>query len=955
MGVSLDKWQDHMERHFSALAERRAVSGLPIFALEHGLSEAEFDKISGQLQSRLNAGLRLAPHWLLWTIYAAERGYTYEGGEYWQSFEEATPGWDSSDRYRVSAWFSKFQKAYNGVIPSGPWAAHFSIIAWPITHAVLPRYLQQQFARTLYDLRYMLARLTSIEPAEIGRLTAANVYYASTRFEQFLQQEELVGRIVLALLHQDPREGEEPLLPATLDRIVADLEKVRYARDWLRETSRVVTDRFKGIGRGSGPRPVASGAESAERRLREARPDIRPDLRLRYAGDGRWTLIIDVPSFKGIAALNPEVRQFLKQTRCTLNGDPGKKPAGWVLSGNRRAVLKEWPNPTKPLVKFEKANGTVDHLLESECRMSDGPIWLFRIGRDGIAREIAGRIVRPGYEYILVSREAFEGVLDGMAPCTIDCKDIQAIRISVPDNVSADYIHWLQHRNLELARTIRVWPAGLPGRHWDGEGRSEWLTTEKPCFRIVPDHPVDSYLIALDGDTATAIQAPASGQPTFVQLPQLAPGKHILTVRARRSAALEDLGAPPAHEGYLELRVREPEPWIPSTTSYTGLVVTSTPHDATLDVFWENELDLTVFGPEGRQITPIVSLENAKGEEVYNAHVCPVMDLPILPSVWRKRFHDFLKREESEWRYLEASSGTLRIEGQELGLYTLRFNHEVLPVRWVLRHNGERVTIRLIDDSGQEGEQPECHFFSMETPTKTEFLKIENALTGFEIKPPGGLYLVRKGKFVNSIIVSDGLSEEGLKGLGVKPTYDQISRNPDSIVHLLKILHSWKMARLAGPLANARRQQVHDGMLVHIYGALAGRDWGFAESKAKVKGNYNLQQVMTRLEALLDRRSGFRVVIQRDVATIQGGRNAIADWYADLASRFGICSNKTLCELAIELASRPHDVPNLYEDRLPRLLNQLIEKPLIVRGARFAALNYTCNDAGSSELLPEWD
>ena len=246
MAAPLDKWQDRIERHFSVLAEQRLAMGLPLFALEHGLSDSELDEISGQLRLCLKNGLRLAPYWLLWTIYAAERGYTYGGDEYWQSFEEITPGWDSSDRYRVSAWFSKFQRIYNGVVPSGPWADNFSIIAWPITHAVLPRYLQQQFARALYDLRFMLLRLNSIEPAVIGRMIATNASHVTTRFEQFLQQEELVGRIVLAILHRDPRQGEEPLLPTTLDRIVRDLEQARNARSWLRETGRIVTDPVQG-------------------------------------------------------------------------------------------------------------------------------------------------------------------------------------------------------------------------------------------------------------------------------------------------------------------------------------------------------------------------------------------------------------------------------------------------------------------------------------------------------------------------------------------------------------------------------------------------------------------------------------------------------------------------------------------------------------------------------------
>ncbi|XHB98867.1 hypothetical protein ABWH97_11245 [Nitratireductor sp. ac15] len=942
-----------MEQHFAALAERRAASGFPIFALEHGLDDGKLEEIAEQLRARLNTGLRLAPHWLLWTIYAAERGYTYEGGEYWRSFEDVTPGWDSRDRYRVTAWFSKFQSTYNGVVPSGPWASHFSIIAWPITHAVLPRYLQQQFARTLYDLRFTLARLTTIEPAAIGRLIATNVYYASTRFEQFLQQEELVGRIVLALLHQDPREGEEPLLPATLDRIVADLEQMRHARGWLREASRVVADRFKGIGRGAAPPSSGEGQASVEQRLQETRPDIRPDLRLRYAGDGRWTLVIDVPNFKGVAALNPDIRQFLRQTRSKLNGDDVRRPAGWVLSGNRRAVLKAWPDPSRPLVSFESPNGVVDHLLESECRMSPGPIWLFRIGADGIAREIASRLMRPGYDYILASPDEFEDLQDGMTRCAIECSDICAIRVSVPSDVSSAYMQWLRIRNLELARTVRVWPAGLPGRNWDGEGRSEWLTTESPCFGIVPDHPVDSYLVTLNDGAATAFQAGEPGEPTFIQLPQLAAGTHRLNVKARRSAALDGLGAPPTHEGYLELRVREPEPWTPGTTSHVGLVVMSNPHDATLDVFWENELDLTVFGPEGRQVIPHVSLEDAKGEEIYSAQVCPPMDLPIFPETWKKRFLEYLRRENAEWRYLEAASGLLTIEGQELGRFVVRFDHDALPVRWVLRHRGEAVSLRLVDDTGQEYVEPKCRFFSMETPTRIERVDAGSALTGFDVQPPGGLFITQNGKFRDLVIVSTGLSDIGLEGLGVQPVYDSIADSPKSIIKHMRILRYWRSARLAGFLANARRAQVVIGLTTRLYGALAGRDWGRAEA-AFMRSN-DRERSFDHLQSLLDHRGGFPAVLRRDAVSIEGGRRAIASWYAELAGRYGVCSDQALCTLAVDIASRPHEVPRLYRDRLPTLLKRIMAKPLLLRGARVVALSHASADNRPAELLPRWE
>lgn len=938
MTTPLDKWQERMERHFSDLAEQRLAMRLPLFALEHGLSDAELDEISGQLRLCLKNGLRLAPHWLLWTIYAAERGYTYEGDEYWQSFEEITPGWDSTDRYRISAWFSKFQRIYNGVIPSGPWAEHFSIIAWPITHAVLPRYLQQQFARALYDLRFMLLRLDSIEPVFIGRMIATNVGHVTTRFEQFLQQEELVGRIVLAILHRDPRQGEEPLLPTTLDRIVRDLEQARSARSWLRETSRIVTDRFKVRSRGGKTRKDTVTSDFSQRSHRETRPDIRPDLRLRYDGSDQWSLVIELPSFKTVAAMNAEAHQHLKQTRCTLNGDSGKKPAGWALSGNRRAVLKHWPDPEKPLVEFEQPNGTVDHLLESECRMNSGPIWLFRIGQDGDAREIISRIVRPGYDYILVSQKPFEKLLEEMKPCKIDCKECEAIRVSIPIDVPPEIRQWLSLHNLDITRTIRAWPAGLPGRNWDSEGRSEWLSTEQPCFGVMPDHPVDSLLVSLNKNSSTIIKVPAVAKPTFFQLPQLDPGTHSLTIRAKPKLGSSHDGSrtPSELEGFFQLRVRKPELWIPGTVSHSGIYVTNNPHDATLDVFWENEIELMVFGPKGRQVTPHVYLENARGEEIYAARVCPPLDLPITSQHWRRYFSQFLQREKCEWRYLEAASGLLKFDGRELGMYILRFDHEVRPVRWVIRHSGEHLSVRLVDDTDQQDVQPQCRFYNMEKPTRVQRLDIKHVTAGIKVDTAGGLYIGQVGKHYDSVVVSGGLAGKGLKGLGVKPSFGRISHDPKSIIRLIKILRLWKDARFTGFLSSARRQQVVNGLQNAIYGVLAGWDW--ARSERSFLDGIQSEAEFDRLQAAMNLPTRFAGVLRRESVGIKRDPKSIYRWFAALSRRYSVCNEDALPAFAIDVAFNLAETPQKYRDKLQTLLGHLMKNPLLLRGARFVAL-----------------
>ncbi|MCP4654320.1 MAG: hypothetical protein GY856_02760 [bacterium] len=110
---------------------------------------------------------------LPWTVFAAELGYLYSGDEYWQTFEERTPGWlVHGHRHWVRRCFRDFQKRYGGAEPKGPWACQFSIICWPITHAILPQDLQRQLAKLLYELRHVTSSEALASPRHLGELIA---------------------------------------------------------------------------------------------------------------------------------------------------------------------------------------------------------------------------------------------------------------------------------------------------------------------------------------------------------------------------------------------------------------------------------------------------------------------------------------------------------------------------------------------------------------------------------------------------------------------------------------------------------------------------------------------------------------------------------------------------------------------------------------------------------------
>jgi hypothetical protein len=129
MTASLDVLQTRLDAHFKALAGLRTDAG-PVFALEHNLEPAELRAAAADLKERLACGQSLSTHWLLWVVYAAELGYSYDGDEYWQTFEARTPNWRTmGSRRQVRTWFHRFHREYGGAKPSGAWAEHFSIIA----------------------------------------------------------------------------------------------------------------------------------------------------------------------------------------------------------------------------------------------------------------------------------------------------------------------------------------------------------------------------------------------------------------------------------------------------------------------------------------------------------------------------------------------------------------------------------------------------------------------------------------------------------------------------------------------------------------------------------------------------------------------------------------------------------------------------------------------------------
>lgn len=932
MALSLDEWQDQLERHFAKIAETRSVSDYPVFALEHGLQLAEFNEIAGLLRERLAQREALEPHWLLWVLYATELGYRYDGVDYWPPFYRETPGWSLyGSPQLLTRWFRQFQRKFGGVEPSGAWAAHFNRISWPITHAVLPKLLQVQFAKALYDVSRDVARIGDLDVPAAGRLIARNSFFYTTRFQEFLQQEELAGRIMLAMLDKKPvGENESVMLPLTLKRLTDDVLKVQAAGDYLRAAQRIVRDRFEGVHRAIPPNRLGQQYFGGNRA--ELNEPLSPHIILRRANQTLWNVVVELPSFASVARLSGELMEFLKRTRCLIPSVlPSWFPPGYLLYGVQVRSIATWPKNNEPLIRFENSNPVLENIVRKEMQLSTGPTWVFRIGPDGSAREVTSKSVRAKQRYLLISREPIVDEKIPTKPVQLGCAGACAAELEMPEYVTPELTQSLERHSILVGRNIRIWPSGLGVRNWDGEGRGDWLSSEIPCFGLSHDHAVDEYAVRLNNGPEIRLEGTRANSPTFIKLPPLAPGRHLLSVKAKRIGTISSTQSVRDLQGQIDIRVRDPEPWKAGTTNHSGLIVSLDPHDPSLDDFWEGAVALSVHGPEGRSVTCKISLTGPDGHSILSDTI-GTFNLPITPTSWRKLLQGFVGSDQRAWQYLDAASGIFSLSGEELGRYELRLERTLKPVRWICRVQAREAEIRLVDDTGVE-EDFETAFYPFSEPLTPSVIPPEDMQTGSKAIQPGGLYFARRGAYRDALIVRTPRKASNFSELAVEPRLSGKS-DTEELIQLLAAIELWTEARLVGPLADGQREIITHSLKSRLYEILAGFHWRKAENAFLTDKTSGLERIKT---AIGGHRS-FAAVLVNNTPLIEKGGIEAMQWFIAAASRYQVCNDNELSRFAVRLAASPIGVVKEFKESTVSHLDKLRTMGILFRSARYLAL-----------------
>ena len=213
---------------FAALRDSRDG---PVFFIEHGFSEMELEKLTAAVRETIRHHPPESTWWrafpLPLIVVATEVGYRYRGTgtDFWPKLESALSiGISLESRQSIRDLFDACSSRYRGARPlATPWAAVFRLIAWPITHALVPREFHRQLAATLANLR---ANVSVSDAQSLLRAVRTAAGRPSIRFASFLEDERVAASVIRALLGK----GNSDISESATTRFSRDLGSDPYAR-----------------------------------------------------------------------------------------------------------------------------------------------------------------------------------------------------------------------------------------------------------------------------------------------------------------------------------------------------------------------------------------------------------------------------------------------------------------------------------------------------------------------------------------------------------------------------------------------------------------------------------------------------------------------------------------------------------------------------------------------------
>lgn len=951
--MSLISWHERLNTQFrSVLATRSGNGGGPIFALEHGLNSKEISALESDIRSYISEASPTDSYWLPWIVYAAELGYRYIGHEYWQTFEAETDGWRERGRGRewIRAKFKKFENDYRGAIPSGPWAKHFSIISHPITHAILPKDFQSQLADVISTIQHLFTFENLEDSRLLGQLIESHSFQQRKRFRQFVQDVEMVGLIAQALLSDEENQTSKILSPATLQRIVEDLDGV--ARDQLQSArQRARITELRGLSGRRGSRVL----EPSQRQSPEQISVTPPRVILRRTSATHWEALLEIPDFSPHVTRHPHWRDFMERTRSRVSRSTTWLSRGRLLFGNNLVQLRSCPDRGKALLVFEDHDRTPDdlkHFLEKHFSFPLDGTLLCPIRTDGRAYQSRSLVVRPNHEYLVLSTTHTLKHTQISTTVEIGCQGLSGIRLRVPAALSQEVSVLIKNLGLSVVEELAIFPVGVAAAQWDENGYGEWLVTDEICVGIKADHSVEGLRLELDDFEHTTIDLPIkeSGQSVFLQLPPLSIGDYMLSAAGKTGKEYGKIGD-------LRIRVREPRALKTAIAEQGAFIPVFDPPKPSLEELLRGAVSVEIHGPEKHRVQVSISFFEKSYSEPIIHQTLPPLTLPVSRSAGKNYFGNLKHRPGLLTAFESAQSCRIDLRADELGTFSFSCEREFTPLRWVIKNVNGRYLLNLSDDSGA-GVKPVITHYNFATPDRPNHVDYAQIFENYVVPSCGGLYVATSDGSQYGIMFPHEIKEpiRTLADIGktiIDPTFKFQKVTVDKLAEAVAVFRLWAEARTTGSLvALLARQRLLQAYIAYMFGMIAGSRWEKAENTFQ-QNPKQANAAMRLVDAVTDI-TGIKRDLQnqsRNLTHLSPKEHAerLATSFGRLIKRvqatgsveqFSVISKSARwqAEFALRLASAPETLQYIPSDWFSAGLKGLIENQLLARASRFIVL-----------------
>ncbi|GEL96113.1 hypothetical protein CCO02nite_27710 [Cellulomonas composti] len=931
----LHHFHDALASHYSDLRAARAKlePASPVFALEHDLPPDDLDLLKGAVRNAIKLGhlSRYQRAWLPFVVYAAEVGYGYVGDEYWTTFTSLTPRWTSQERSTVRDWFVQFHRDFGGAHPSGAWADHFTIIAWPITHAVLPTYLQRNLAKLLFEFSGALTSDLLDDPEALGVRLARRASNYTERFRIFCQNTALVGQVAVALLSGES-EPTPFLSASTLARIVDGLSTESQARNWLK-SARASARRVRGFR--SGERGPAGGA--TPKRLPRA-----TDPRLFLRKDGVWTAYAELPDLTVVGLEGQEIYGQLRTSRATVSGAARPIPPSGLLYPGQEVSFASWPRPDQPFLRLDRGDPRTNSFLATQCVITKGPWWLFRRQGTGLAIEVKGKFVRPGHQYLLVGVETLTAPpVPWCAEVAITARGVRAFDLWVPPHLKETDEEALLATGLSVVSHVAIRPVGTVASAWDGEGEVEWVAGEPAILGIRSDL-VPKRARVVVADTAYFLDWTADEPELLFTLEGLPVGTHELSV------ALFGNGERQLASGALVVTIRDPQVRAEGATIGEGIRMLANPARPTLAELWDERAAIAIDGPPGTGADLSVALLDDKAAPLVNLRRS--VHLPLGEADWRT----IARSVRTDQRFVEAydnsESCIISVSRDGIGFATLTSERGFQPLRWRLTrsHDGD-VIAKLVDRT--DGGTTSLDFYNVDTPL-TAVRK--NPAEVLSVPPRGGLVIARAGDSVAAAMLPTNPTAL-LHMPSASPVVPASSRTPKEVLRLAEGHRRWIHAELPADAFAAYQQRLVGDAIARAIGTLiGGSHWAAIElAVAGARDAADHLEAMQAAVGVSTEQKAVASTIAYSLYRWLKPEELLPGFHGVISphlTRHGLDGRRSVPRFLLMLAGRPGYITEWDPSEAATILDRVLLSPVLYRAARFAVLGTRAlNDAEGVE------